>query len=122
MTEELLKKLHTAMCNDNEHQCNRLNNYIHTDEYLTAEVVKVVREIVEEATKELQEALKGKRCNCMTYFNFKDLEKQLTKAKEILAKLLEEEKNNMYWEMNGSDKSSYYEVRKQAEQFLKNNA
>lgn len=45
-------------------------------------------------------------------------DKQLTKAKEILAKLLEEEKNNMYWEMNGSDKSSYYEVRKQAEQFL----
>ena len=44
---------------------------------------------------------------------------QLTKAKEILVKLLEEEKDNMYWEMNGSDKSSYYEVRKQAEQFLK---
>lgn len=43
---------------------------------------------------------------------------QLTKAKELLAKLLEEEKNNMYWEMNGSDKSSYYEVRKQVEQFL----
>ena len=43
---------------------------------------------------------------------------QLTNAKEILAKLLEEEKNNMYWEMNGSDKSSYYEVRKRAEQFL----
>lgn len=43
---------------------------------------------------------------------------QLTKAKELLAKLLEEEKNNMYWEMNGSDKSSYYEVRKEAEQFL----
>lgn len=46
---------------------------------------------------------------------------QLEKAKEILSKLLEEEKNNMYWEMNGSDKSSYYEVRKQAEQFLKEN-
>ena len=44
---------------------------------------------------------------------------QLIEAKEILEKLLEEEKNNMYWEMNGSDKSSYYEVRKQAEQFLK---
>lgn len=28
-------------------------------------------------------------------------------------------KANMYWEMNGSDRSSYYEVRKQAEQFLK---
>lgn len=42
----------------------------------------------------------------------------LHKAKEIIEKLLEEEKDNMYWEMNGSDKSSYYEVRKQAEQFL----
>ena len=46
------------------------------------------------------------------------LSAHLTKAKEIIAKLLEEEKNNMYWEMNGADKSSYYEVRKQAEQFL----
>lgn len=46
-------------------------------------------------------------------------DRQLTKAREILAKLLEEEKNNMYWEMNGADKSSYYEVRKQAEQLLK---
>ena len=66
MTEELLKKLHTAMCNDNEHQCNRLNNYIHTDEYLTAEVVQVVREIVTEATKELQEQIEKMKCcgNC----------------------------------------------------------
>ena len=45
--------------------------------------------------------------------------KNINKAKEIIEKLLEEEKNNMYWEMNGSDKSLYYEVRKQAEQFLK---
>lgn len=44
---------------------------------------------------------------------------QLVQAKELLEKLLEEEKNNMYWEINGSDKSSYYEIRKQAEQFLK---
>lgn len=43
---------------------------------------------------------------------------KLAKAKEILAKLLEEEKNNMYWEMNGSDKSSYYKIRKEAERFL----
>jgi len=50
-----------------------------------------------------------------------ELEKQLAKAIEILTKLLEEEKKNMYWEMNGSDKSSYYEVRKQAEQFLEEN-
>lgn len=67
MTEELLKKLHTAMLNDNEHQCNRLNNYIHTDEYLTAEVVQVVREIVAEATKELQEQVGKMKCcgNCI---------------------------------------------------------
>lgn len=43
---------------------------------------------------------------------------QLAKAKNILKRFLEEEKNNMYWEMNGSDKSSYYKVRKEAEQFL----
>lgn len=43
----------------------------------------------------------------------------LTKAEKILAKLLEEENNNMYWEMDGSDKSSYYKIRKQAKQFLK---
>jgi len=47
-----------------------------------------------------------------------DINENLAKAKEILAKLLEEEKNNMYWEMNGSDKSSYYKVRKEAERFL----
>ena len=44
------------MQNDNEHQCNKLNNYIHTDEYLTAEVVQVVREIVAEETKEMEKA------------------------------------------------------------------
>lgn len=42
----------------------------------------------------------------------------LNKVKNILKRLLEEEKNNMYWEMNGADKSSYYKVRKEAEQFL----
>ena len=55
MTKEQKIKLHTAMLSDNEHRCNSLNNYIHTDEYLTAEVVKVVEEIVAAATKELQE-------------------------------------------------------------------
>lgn len=58
-------------------------------------------------------------CNSTCKNENVEMKKQLTKAKEILTKLLEEEKNNMYWEMNGSDKSSYYEVRKQAEQFLK---
>ena len=30
---------------------------------------------------ELKEALKGKRCNCMTYLNFKDLEKENAELK-----------------------------------------
>lgn len=42
---------------------------------------------------------------------------QLTKAKELLEKLLEEEKNNMYWKMDGSDKSSYYEVKNKRSNF-----
>ena len=42
---------------------------------------------LEKENAELKEELKGKRCNCMTYLNFKDLEKQLTKAKEIIKKI-----------------------------------
>lgn len=54
------------------------------------------------------------------YYELENLmNNKLAKAKEILAKLLEEEKNNMYWEMNGSDKSPYYKVKKEAEEFLK---
>ena len=63
-----------------------------------------------------------KECEIENKYMRKQIESQkvqLIEAKEILEKLLEEEKNNMYWEMNGSDKSSYCEIRKQAEQFLK---
>lgn len=42
---------------------------------------------LEKENAELKDALKGKKCNCMTYLNFKDLEKELTKAKEILKEL-----------------------------------
>ena len=76
-------------------------------------------------------------CPCEKYKSYKDenaelknrnselagqkasLERWYGEAKKILTKFLEEEKNNMYWEMNGSDKSSYYEVRKQAKQFIR---
>ena len=47
------------------------------------------------------------------------LETKLNVAKKIIQKLLEEEKENMYWECNGSDKSSYFKVKKEAEEFLK---
>ena len=67
------------------------------------------REVNEKLTKMLR------HIGSQTYQN----QTKIEEAKELLAKLLEEEKDNMYWEMNGSDKSSYYEVRKQAEQFLK---
>ena len=43
---------------------------------------------------------------------------KLVKAREIIQKLLEEEKENMYWEMNGSDKSSYFKIKKEAEEFI----
>lgn len=73
--------------------------------------------LLEHLLKEQKELHKSV-CDQLTHTH-RNLGNQLTKAKEIIEKLLEEEKNNMYWEMNGSDKSSYYEVRKQAEQFLK---
>lgn len=89
MTEELLKKLHTAMCNDNEHQCNRLNNYIHTDEYLTAEVVQVVKEIVAEETEELTLKISSLESDCDAYNysqrtyqeEIKELKAQIEKTK-----------------------------------------
>lgn len=43
---------------------------------------------------------------------------KLAKAREIIQKLLEEEKENMYWVMNGSDKSSYFKIKKEAEEFI----
>ena len=45
-------------------------------------------ERLQKENAELKDALKGKRCNCMTYLNFKDLEKELTKAEEIIRTLL----------------------------------
>lgn len=51
-----------------------------------------------------------------------EIKEQLTKAKELLKRLLEEERDNVFWEMNGADKSSYFQVVKQAEQFLKESA
>ena len=57
--------------------------------------------------------------NMDRYFQLKRNKERLAKAKDILKRLLEEEKNNMFWEMDGSDKSLYYKVRKEAEQFLK---
>ena len=53
-----------------------------------SEDIKRITDLKKE-NAELKEELKGKRCNCMTYLNFKDLEKQLTKAKEFLAKWVE---------------------------------
>ena len=44
---------------------------------------------LEKENAELKEALKNdKVCKCSHYFNFKDLEKQLTKAKEIIKDFL----------------------------------
>lgn len=50
--------------------------------------------------------------------NIKRTVPKLVKAREIIQKLLEEEKENMYWIMNGSDKSSYFKIKKEAEEFI----
>ena len=67
---------------------------------------------LEKENAELKEALKNdKVCKCSHYFNFKDLEKQLTKAKDLLLKLstcLEGHSNNNF----------EYELIKEAEQFI----
>ena len=73
---------------------------------------------LEKENAELQERLQ-KKINTTTVSDYPYSALKLEEAKGIIKKLLEEEKNNMYWEMDGSDKSSYYKVRKQAEQFLK---
>ena len=107
MTEEQLKKLHTAMQYDNEHQCNSLNNYIHTDEYLTAGVVQVVEEIVAEETKELEKQIEKMKCceNCKHHGYM---------GNELICHLstIEEEddcmKSKKYWEWwrNGSNQAN----------------
>ena len=85
-----------------------LEGFIDCAEYLLLQNTGLEKENVE--LKNRNSELAGQKAS---------LERWYGEAKEILTKLLEEEKNNMYWVMNGSDKSSYYEVRKQAEQFLK---
>ncbi|MBO7716644.1 MAG: hypothetical protein J6S85_23965 [Methanobrevibacter sp.] len=67
-------------------------------------------ERLQKENAELKDALKGKRCNCMTYLNFKDLEKELTKAEEIIKGLLSCCRN--YPQENA-------EKMEQAEQFIK---
>lgn len=66
-----------------------------------------------ESAREIMEIL-----NIPCYRHGKVVSK-LTQAKELLKRLLEEERDNLFWEMNGADKSSYFQVVKQAEQFLK---
>ena len=68
------------------------------DEWAEGEEGIALREELEQAFKggiaelekenaELKEALKGKVCNCMTYLNFKDLEKESAKAKVFIRSL-----------------------------------
>lgn len=71
---------------------------------------------LEKKNAKLKDALKGKRCNCMTYLNFKDLEKELTKAKEIIKELVRVEYADF---TNGDYSNELSKVLEQAEQFLK---
>ena len=111
----MTKEMYEDLLERNKLQISELNT-------LTEEQDKHIAELEKENAELKEQCLILADCNtCHSPCKNENVEikKQLTKAKEILTKLLEEEKNNTYWEMNGSDKSSYYEVRKQAEQFLK---
>ena len=86
-------------------------------QHLTNPLISAIFKIetLEKENAELKERFKHRNClDCSNHgINIK-----LLKVKNILKRLLEEEKENMYWEMNGANKSSYYEVRKEAEQFV----
>ena len=81
--EEELKLLigfATEVAKELEQTNNKLLDVINNQDVKIADL--------ESENAELKDALKGKRCNCMTYLNFKDLEKELTKAKEHINTLI----------------------------------
>ena len=122
----------TLSINGKTYEAGELIAYVNRLEKENAELkaeLKAIDEAGELARKQITESFRNKKPYWELEKENAELKEQNRKllescegAKEILAKLLEEEKNNMYWEMNGSDKSSYYEVRKQAKQFLKENS
>lgn len=57
------------------------------------EDTEIINKALEKENAELKEALKGKRCNCMTYLNFKDLEKENAELKHTIATLRQEKDN-----------------------------
>ena len=83
--EELYNKI-DKFCNETD--WGKYPTYEHAlEEFIKGIIAEETKELQKE-NAELKEALKGKRCSCMTYLNFKDLEKQLTKAKEIIRTFL----------------------------------
>lgn len=91
-----------------------------------SEYAKIAEEKIKNLEKEIAELKKenteyeseAREVNFRADKYIKRTVPKLVKAREIIQKLLEEEKENMYWEMNGSDKSSYFKVKKEAEEFI----
>ena len=111
--EELYNKI-DKFCNETD--WGKYPTYEHAlEEFINGIIAEETKELQKE-NAELKEALKGKRCSCMTYLNFKDLEKQLTNAKEIIREFMKYEIN----EYDGSLEIHFEELKKQAEQFLNN--
>ena len=80
-----------------------------------AESLADIQDKLAKANAELKEALKGKRCNCMTYLNFKDLEKENAELKKQLGNLYEIIKRP--YQFTAPRK---IQMVKEAEQFLNN--
>lgn len=101
---ELKEELKTAYRKGMRHMAKALKDYDRTDGAWTDYFEHTVDKVLQREQLEFEE--------------YGTLADQLTKAKEILLKLLKEEQDNLYWLMDGSDKSSYFEVREQAKQFI----
>ena len=67
---------------------------------------------LEKGNAELKEALKGKRCNCMTYLNFKDLEDELDRADKLLQRVIE------WSEWQGSGCPRFNDIKDDIKAFL----
>lgn len=94
----------------------KAKEYFPNDEFKQQAIIDTINWATKELQKEnaeLKEALKGKVCNCMTYLNFKDLEKECAKAKEIIREFVE------WANWQGNKCPSFKSIQDKAGQFLK---
>lgn len=109
--------------NYDDRECNGFSEH-RQYRIVGSEYAKIAEEKIKNLEKEIAELKENSEYESEAQVNFradkyiKRTVPKLAKAREIIQKLLEEEKENMYWLMNGSDKSSYFKIKKEAEEFI----